>query len=551
MKQKSTEKQSTTWNKIVDYTKTNLSSLIIFAICFIAILIISFFNVATAETVLSFSINEYEVGQNSDRTVVATISIPSDEKFPFEIKKGETIIKKGFDISEEAYKKLEKMAATPEYIDYRAFANSILYFMLLSALIFFLFSKAFINQRFKTSELIFYSLSFIFIYFVATFGQRLQSFSNFFTLLTIIPSTFFIILITIIYGKTKAVYVSFILFFALLYAMDFALIPSLFLLCSALASVRIVCKLQHRFDMVVASMLIAILNIVFLFALKILSNSSFSTLFFELTGVALNGFISGILALGFLTPLELMLNTASVLRLMDLSDLNIPIMRRLLLVAPGTYNHSMMVATLAENACSEIGANPLLARVGGYYHDIGKIDQPMYFTENQTGENKHDDINPTLSVSVIKSHVRKGVEKGHQLHLPMEVIDIISQHHGDSVISYFYNAEKQKDENASESQFSYSGTPPTSKEAAVVMLADTVEAACRTLNNPSASRLEKFIHTLVMGKYEHGQLDKSNLTFKELDSIVETFVTILAGYYHSRIEYPDQKDPDEETAGEK
>ena len=204
----------------------------------------------------------------------------------------------------------------------------------------------------------------------------------------------------------------------------------------------------------------------------------------------------------------------------------------------------MMVATLAENACKEIGANSLVARVGSYYHDIGKMEQSEYFVENQSGQNKHDEINPSLSVSVIRSHVKKGVEKAHQLHLPQVIIDIISEHHGNSVIAYFYNEAKLKNPDVQEEDFSYMGNPPKTKESAVVMLADTVEAACRTLEKPSVSRLDKFIQSLISSKLEHHQLDRCNLTFKDLTTIRESFVTILAGYYHSRIEYPDQKDPD-------
>ena len=206
----------------------------------------------------------------------------------------------------------------------------------------------------------------------------------------------------------------------------------------------------------------------------------------------------------------------------------------------------MMVATLAENACKEIGANSLVARVGAYYHDIGKMDQSEYFVENQSGQNKHDEMNPSLSVSVIRSHVKRGVEKAHQLHLPPQIIDIIAEHHGNSVIAYFYNVEKQTNPDVREEDFSYNGVPPTTKESAVVMLADTVEAACRTLEKPSVSRLDKFIQQLIAAKLEHHQLDNCPLTFKELTVIRESFVTILAGYYHSRIEYPDQKDPDAE-----
>lgn len=216
-----------------------------------------------------------------------------------------------------------------------------------------------------------------------------------------------------------------------------------------------------------------------------------------------------------------------------------------MLTASGTYSHSMMVAQLAESACREIGADPLVARVGAYYHDIGKMDQSEYFVENQTGVNKHDEINPALSVAVIKSHVRKGVEKARQLHLPQPVIDIILEHHGNSIISYFYNEAKQKDPNVNPEDFRYTGTPPTTRESAVVMLADTTEAACRTLENPTALRLEKFIQELFNAKLANGQLDCCTLTFRDLSKIKETFVQLLSGYYHNRIEYPNQKDPDE------
>ena len=297
--------------------------------------------------------------------------------------------------------------------------------------------------------------------------------------------------------------------------------------------------------MVVASLLLSLFNAVYIFALMIIFNHNFSDLIPIVLLTAISGFVSGILALGFLTPLELLLNTASVFRLIDLSDLNNPVMRRMLVAARGTYNHSLMVATLAETACGEIGANPLLARVGAYYHDLGKVEQSEYFVENQQGSNKHDDINPRLSASVIRSHVKKGVEKAHQMHLPQEVIDIISEHHGNSLIAYFYNEAKKLDDTVSTEEFSYAGTPPSSKESAVVMLADTVEAACRTLEKPSVSRLEKFIHQLVQSKIEHHQLDNAGLTFKDISVIESAFVNILAGYYHSRIEYPNQKDPEE------
>jgi putative nucleotidyltransferase with HDIG domain len=245
-----------------------------------------------------------------------------------------------------------------------------------------------------------------------------------------------------------------------------------------------------------------------------------------------------------------MLNTASVFRLMDLSDTNTAIFKQMQIQANGTYNHSMMVAQLAEAGCREIGANSLLARVGAYYHDIGKMDQSEYFVENQVNgmENKHNDLNPTLSASVIKSHVRKGVEKARQLHLPQAVIDIIAEHHGNSIITYFYNNAKEKDPSLDEDDFRYPGIPPVTKESAVVMLADTVEAACHTLENPTSQRLDKFITMLINQKVEAKQLDNCDLTFRDISKIKAAFVNLLTGYYHNRIKYQNQQDPDEAPA---
>jgi putative nucleotidyltransferase with HDIG domain len=176
--------------------------------------------------------------------------------------------------------------------------------------------------------------------------------------------------------------------------------------------------------------------------------------------------------------------------------------------------------------------------VGAYYHDIGKIDNPDYFVENQTAYNKHDDIAPRLSATVIRSHVKLGVEKARHLGLPREVTDIIAEHHGNSVISWFYHEALKRESLVNQEDFSYPGTPPRSRESAVVMLADVTEAATRTLQKPTVSRLEKFIQELFDAKVEHNQLSQSDLTFRELETIKHAFVKTLAGYYHSRIEYP-------------
>ncbi|MBU1079601.1 MAG: HDIG domain-containing protein, partial [Spirochaetes bacterium] len=257
---------------------------------------------------------------------------------------------------------------------------------------------------------------------------------------------------------------------------------------------------------------------------------------------SINGFLCGVLALSFLPVLEHALNAPTVFRLQELSDLNAPALKRLLSVAPGTYSHSVTVAHLAESACREIGADALLARVGAYYHDIGKIEKPEYFIENQSGYNKHDDINPRLSATVLRGHVKFGLERAEALRLPDSVKAIIAEHHGTSLISYFFAQAQKEAVDTNSEEYRYPGPLPASKEAAVVMLADCVEAASRTLKRPTLGKLEQFVKELVMERYENGQLVKSALTFNDLELIKNSFVRVLSGHFHSRIEYPKSKE---------
>ena len=530
--------------KAGEYVKERWHVLVVFLVSFAVATVAVYVDTSTTDTVASYTVEDYEVGQVADRTIFATKSMPADEVFPVAIEEGEKVIRKGFPISEEEYLKLRKMAASPAYIDYRAFSNSVLFLMLVAAFWFLLFSPALLGRQVELKEVVLEAVLFVIVFVAATFAGKSPLFQTVYRLPVAIPSALCVFMVAILFGQASALYFSLLLAMGVLAAAHFQLVPALFTLASCLCAARIVRTIERRIDWVFASIMLAVLNVVFMTMFKVIFNDSFSDAVFVLTGIAFNGFLSGILVLGLLTPLESLLNTASVFRLMDLSDLNTPVMRRMLLTAGGTYNHSMLVASLAENACKAIGANALLARVGAYYHDIGKMDQPEYFVENQGGGgNKHDDINPSLSASIIRSHVKRGVEKAHQLRLPRRIVDIIGEHHGNSVMAYFYNEAKQKDPNVSPESFAYMGNPPTSVESAVVMIADTVEAACRTLDKPSVPRLDKFIQTLIQAKIDHHQLDNCPLTFGDLTKIRESFVQILAGYYHSRIEYPNQKDP--------
>lgn len=252
----------------------------------------------------------------------------------------------------------------------------------------------------------------------------------------------------------------------------------------------------------------------------------------------LNGLISALLALGLLPALENLFNFTTRFRLQELSDLNSPILKKMFSLAPGTYAHSINVSHLAETAARAVGADPLLARVGAIYHDIGKIDQAEYFVENQRGQNPHDELDPRVSAAVLKNHVVQGVERARELRLPTRVIDIIRQHHGRGLIEYFYNkALKTDKDRVVPEDFRYPGPNPQFRECGIVMIADTVEAASRTLQNPDYHYLEELIDTLVDRKTTEGLLTESGLTLKDLHVIKDVLLHTLAGQFHSRIEY--------------
>ena len=527
------------------YIKTKYPFLILLLLGYVAVSALVFAKITTSETVANFSINDFEIGQISDRTIIAEKNIPADDANPVTITAGEKIIKKGFVITEEAYAKLKKMIASPLYIDYRAFANKVLYLLVISIMYYLLFLLLPFGRKIKLQEPLLQVIFLIIVFFAASFGSKLPLCQSSYALCMIIPASLFAMIVTILYGQASAVLFSFVMSFAVLGSGNWELVPFLFTLASSLAAVAIVRKVERRIDLVFAAIILALCDLVFFVLLIVIFNETFLSNATCFIGIFCNGFLSGILTLGLLTPLEYMLNTASVFRLMDLSDTNAALLKKMCITASGTYQHSMMVAQLAEFACREIGANPLIARVGGYYHDIGKLDQSEYFVENKQGDTeKHNDINPNLYTTIIKSHVKKGVEKARQMHLPQAIIDVIAEHHGNSIIQYFYNEAKEKDPTLSPEDFAYPGTPPSTRESAVVMLADTVEAACHTLKNPSIPRLETFITGLVNAKIEAKQLDNCGLTYRDISKIKEAFVQILAGFYHSRIEYPDQQDPD-------
>ncbi len=258
--------------------------------------------------------------------------------------------------------------------------------------------------------------------------------------------------------------------------------------------------------------------------------------------LVINGIISAFLVIGSLPLFEYLFKVLTNISLLELSDFNQPLLKRMILEAPGTYQHSLVVGSLSEIACEAIGANALLARVGAYYHDIGKLEKAGYFSENQElSLSKHDKILPTMSKLIIVNHVKEGVDLAKKNRLNPLIIDFISQHHGTSLTYYFYCRaleQRETEEEVKEEGFRYPGPKPQTKEIAVVHLADSIEAASRSLDEPTPARIEELVRKIINNKFIDGQLDDCELTLKDLEKIASTFTRVLSAMYHSRIKYP-------------
>ena len=269
----------------------------------------------------------------------------------------------------------------------------------------------------------------------------------------------------------------------------------------------------------------------------------------ESFGVALNtiklfvsGLFSGMFAIALLPYFERTFNILTVFRLIELADLSQPLLRKLSIEAPGTFQHSMMVATLSENAVIEIGGDPIFTRVACYYHDIGKTKRPQYYVENQTdGKNLHNNISPFMSKMIILAHTKEGAEMGKKYKIPKEIRDIMFEHQGTTLLAYFYNKAKEIDPNVQEEEFRYSGPRPQTKESAVILLADSIEAAVRSLDVKDPIKVEEMVRKIVNAKIADNQLSDANITFKEIEIIINSFLKTFGAIYHERIKYPGQK----------
>jgi len=311
---------------------------------------------------------------------------------------------------------------------------------------------------------------------------------------------------------------------------------------NAIAGVMLLKKMQQRNDILYSSIYIAMINLMIYLSMGFLLSNNIIDILKKAGMVYLASLIAGVLTIGFLPFFESFFDIVTTVKLLELSNPNHPLLKRLLLEAPGSYHHSVLVANLSEVAAEVVGANPVLARVASYYHDIGKIKRPYFFKENQLGnDNPHDKITPNLSTLIIISHVKDGLELAKEFKIPKVIQDVIGQHHGTTLVKYFYVTMKNSSDNPDEikeGDFRYQGPNPESKEAAIIMLADVVEAAVRSIQNPTKGKIEEMVNNLIKSRLNEGQLDNCDLTLKDLEKIRAAFLKVLSGIYHERIEYP-------------
>lgn len=458
------------------------------------------------------------------------------------IRKGEIIIRHGKVVTEEDIHKLEVLGLREPKINYLNIIGYLLVVLIIVAVtVIYIFQYHYYVLE-DMGELALLGLLPIIILSLAKIVQYLPiAYPSF-----VVPVAAAAILIAVLIDINLAIVVTAAISFLVALVSDESIIDMGVAVVSSLAGIYSVNKLSQRGDLVRAGFIVGGASSLTIFSFMLTGPTAvdwMSVLRIVPLGL-INGVIVAVVTNGLLPYVENIFGITSPVKLLELSNPNHPLLKRVLVEAPGTYHHSIIVGNLAEAAADEVGADSLLARVGAYYHDIGKIKRSYFFNENQIGaENPHDKLSPSLSTLIITSHVKDGVEMGQEYKLPEVVIDIIKQHHGTSLVSFFYQEAVYDDKykTVDEEEFRYDGPKPTTKEAALVMLADMVEAAVRSNVSVQSDpdKLEKFVRDLVKKKLNDGQLDRSELTLNEINKIITSFVNILKGIFHNRIEYPD------------
>ncbi len=460
-----------------------------------------------------------------------------------EYKKGQNIVLKGNVVTEEQYELLKDRMLLSSELTAKQPYYAIMIYIVLVFLMYVIYLAVF-NRRLitDTKKVAILCILTALCYVLTSISQLIS--------LNIYPIFLFVILWAVLLSPKNAVvygvFLSLLMMSVTTNGQELISKGSLILLLNSLLgvffAVYVLKDMRYRSKLLVAGIMAALPGaalaaMLWLYKINTLQESLISTA--VMVG---SGLLCGIASVGVLPIIENLFKLITPTKLLELTGPNHPLIKRLMMEAPGTYHHSMLVANLTEAACNVVGGFTLLARVGAYYHDVGKIENPLFFKENQRNNfNPHDNFMPKESAAILRKHVTDGVAMLKKYNMPEEIIDIVAQHHGNGIAAYFYAKALQEDRNANIDDFRYDGIPPQTREAAIVMLADCVEAAVRSMDNPTNKEIEHMVEKLIRERYDEGQLDYAPLNRRDLKQIAQAFINIFQGVYHQRIQYPEIK----------
>ncbi len=469
-----------------------------------------------------------------------------EEVDPTRILQGQIIVQEGELIDREVYRQLELLGLLNNHTTKEPLLGLVILIILQMAFLYFLFDRLDMDLAKRRNALlvtaIVYAGSIILMKFLSMLSNEFDT-----TIAFLYPTALATMLIRLLANEKVATLVTILtaasagVIFHQGYAAVLQMDIALYIIFGGLASIFFMRSIEKRSDLLKACITASIVNISFIAFYLLMSQSEYDVmelLFYAVAGFT-SGILSGALTMGLLPFFESAFGLLSTMKLIELSNPNHPLLKKLLTETPGTYHHSVMVANLAEAACEAIGADGLLARVGCYYHDIGKTRRPAFFIENQmSGINPHDSLPPERSAEIIISHTTDGAALLQKHKMPKEIIDIALQHHGTSTLKYFVFKAKEEGKDVDESQFSYPGPKPQTKEAAVINIADSVEAAVRSMKQPNLEKIQELVHSIIQSRVQEHQFDECDVSIKELKIIEEVLCKTLNGIFHSRIEYP-------------
>lgn len=465
---------------------------------------------------------------------------------PVKILQGQVIVQEGQIVDRETYRQLNMLHLLDQKMPVKQYAGFAIFIIALAAILFFYTKKQTVSKAKKLQKMLIFSSVYIISLFMLMIILFLEN-QNVSNIAFLFPAAFAPMILKILlnekYAFLSVIYIAVTSLFA--FQNDSTSGVTIFILLSGITSIVVLRDYSRRSAIMLSGFMVGLINMGYVFILLLINNSTIlqiSTLM-AIGYAFLGGFGAFILGVGVIPLFETMFGLLTTSRLVELANPNHPLLKKILMKAPGTYHHSMMVANLAEACADKIGANSLLVRVGCFYHDIGKTLRPPYFVENQLqGINPHDRLTPEQSRDIILAHTKDGAEILKENHMPQPIIDIALQHHGTTLLKYFYYKAKETNPDIKEADYRYSGPKPQTKEIAIINISDSVEAAVRSSTEPTMAKITEIIDGIIKDRFLDGQFTECDITIKEIKIIRDTLIATLNGIYHQRIQYPDDKD---------